>query len=131
MYVPALHDVSSAFDTIDHSVLVHRLHTDFVFTHTVFQWFSSYLTDRSQYVYIIIVLPLLLYIQVFLIVQYLTLCVYSIYIKPLSAIIDSHSITHHLFADDMQVQMSAPPDKISELPHSMQSCNSLGNCDNA
>ena len=44
------------------------------------------------------------------------------YIKPLSAIIDSHSIIHHSFADDLQLQMSAPPDRISELLHSMQSC---------
>ena len=43
-------------------------------------------------------------------------------IKPLSAIIDSHSIIHHSFADDLQLQMSAPPDRISELLHSMQSC---------
>ena len=26
------------------------------------------------------------------------------------------------FADDLQLQMSAPPDRISELLHSMQSC---------
>ena len=44
------------------------------------------------------------------------------YIKPLSAIIDSHSIIHHSFADDLQLQMSAPPDRISELLLSMQSC---------
>ena len=44
------------------------------------------------------------------------------YIKPLSAIIDSHSIMHHSFADDLQSQMSAPPHRISELLHSMQSC---------
>ena len=44
------------------------------------------------------------------------------YIKPLSAIIDSHSIIHHSFVDDLQLQMSAPPDRISELLHSMQSC---------
>ena len=36
--------------------------------------------------------------------------------------IDSHSITQHSFADDTQLQMSAPPDKISELLHSIQSC---------
>ena len=44
------------------------------------------------------------------------------YAKPLSAIIDSHSIIHQSFADDLQLQMSAPPDRISELLHSMQSC---------
>ena len=29
---------------------------------------------------------------------------------------------HHSFADDIQLQMSAPSEKISELLHSMQSC---------
>ena len=47
---------------------------------------------------------------------------FTLYIKPLSAIIDSHSIIHHSYADDLQLQMSAPPDRISELLHSMQSC---------
>ena len=47
---------------------------------------------------------------------------FTMHIKPLSAIIDSHSIMHHSFADDLQLQMSAPPDRISELLHSMQSC---------
>ena len=47
---------------------------------------------------------------------------FTLYIEPLSAIIDSHSIIHHSFADDLQLHMSAPPDRISELLHSMQSC---------
>ena len=46
------------------------------------------------------------------------------YIKPLSTIIDSHYVIHHAFADDLQLQMSALPDTISELLHSMQSCTS-------
>ena len=50
MSVLALFDFSSAFDTIDHTILVHRLHTDFGFTDTVLQWFSYYLTDRTHYV---------------------------------------------------------------------------------
>ena len=44
------------------------------------------------------------------------------YIKPLSAVMESHSIRHHSFADNQQLQMYAPPDIISELHHSMQSC---------
>ena len=46
---------------------------------------------------------------------------FTMYIKPLSAIIDSHSIIHHSFADDLELHMSAPPDRISELLHSIQS----------
>ena len=37
IYVLALLDFSSAFDTIDHTILVHRLYTDFGFTDTVLQ----------------------------------------------------------------------------------------------
>ena len=33
---------------------------------------------------------------------------FIMYIKPLSAIIYSHSIVHHSFSDDLQLQMSAP-----------------------
>ena len=47
---------------------------------------------------------------------------FSMYIKPLSAIMDSHSFIHYSFADDLQLQMSGPSDKISELLSSMQSC---------
>ena len=46
---------------------------------------------------------------------------FTMYIKPLSEIIDSHSIIRHSFADDLQSQMPAPPDRISKLLHSIQS----------
>ena len=36
--------------TIDHRILLHRLHADFGFTETVLQWFSSYLTDSTHYI---------------------------------------------------------------------------------
>ena len=49
---------------------------------------------------------------------------FTMYITHLSAIIDSHSIIHHSFADDLQLQMSASHDRISELLHSMLSCMS-------
>ena len=48
--VLALLDFSSAFDTIDHSIIVHCLHTAFRFTDAVLHWFSSYLTDCTHYV---------------------------------------------------------------------------------
>ena len=116
-------DFSSAFDTIDHTILVHRLHTDFGFTDTVLQWFSSYLTDRTHYV------SLSNHCSDFAHVHsgvpqgsVLGPMLFTMYIKPLSAIIDSHSIIHHSFTDDFQLQMSAPPDRIYELLHSIQSC---------
>ena len=50
MCILALLDFCSAFDTIDDSILLHRLHADYGFTDNVLQWFSSYLTDRTQYI---------------------------------------------------------------------------------
>ena len=47
---------------------------------------------------------------------------FSMMVVSLSAIIDYNSNIRHSFADDLQSQMSAPPDIISELLHSMQSC---------
>ena len=121
--VLALLDFSLAFDTIDHPFLVHRLHTDLGFTDAVLQWFSSYLTDRTHYI------SLSNHCSAFAPVHsgvpqgsVLGPMLFTMYIKPLSAIIDSHSTIHHSFADDLQLQMSAPPDRISELFHSIQSC---------
>ena len=113
--VLALHDFSSAFDAIDHPILVHRLR--------VLQWLSSYLTNRTHYI------SLSNHCSAFAPVHsgvpqgsVLGPILITMYVKPLSAIIDSHSITHHSFADDIQLQMSAPLDRISELLHSMRSC---------
>ena len=51
--VLALLDFSSAFDTIDHSILVHRFHTDFGFAGTVLQRFSFNQTDRLLCVFFV------------------------------------------------------------------------------
>ena len=121
--VLALLHFSSAFDTIDHPILVHRLNTDFGFTDTVLQWFSSYLTDRTHNIslsnHCSAVAPVNSGVPQGSVLGPILL---TMYIKPLSAIIDSHSIIHHSFADDLRQQMSAPPDRISELLHSKQSC---------
>ena len=116
-------EFSSAFDTNDHPILVHRLRTDFVYTDIVLQWFSSYLTDRTHYV------ALSNHCSAFTPVHsvvpqgsVLGPILFTMYIKPMSAIIDSHSVIHHSFADDLQLHMSAPRDRISELLHSMPSC---------
>ena len=41
-------DLSSAFDTIDHSVLLNHLQYAFGLRDTALAWMKSYLTDRTQ-----------------------------------------------------------------------------------
>ena len=117
-------DFSSAFDAIYHPILVHRLHTDFGFTYAVFQWFSSYLTDRTHYVFYLIIVLFSPVQSGVPLGSVLGLILFTMYLRPLSAIIVSYSIIRHSFADDLQLQMSAPPDRIHELLHTMQSCMS-------
>ena len=40
-------DLSAAFDTVDHKILVDRLQTDFGITGNVLRWITSYLNDRT------------------------------------------------------------------------------------
>ena len=41
-------DLSAAFDTVHHQVLLDRLQAKFGVVHKALEWFSSYLADRSQ-----------------------------------------------------------------------------------
>ena len=104
MSVLALLDFSSAFDTIDHSILVHRLHTNFGSADTVLQWFSSYLTDRTQYISLSNNCSVFAPVHTGVPLRSVHgPILFTMYTKPLSAIIDSHSIIHHSFADDLQL----------------------------
>ena len=43
----ALLDLSTAFDTVDHSILLNRLYTDFGISEHAYSWFKTYLHNRS------------------------------------------------------------------------------------
>ena len=100
-------DLSSAFDTVDHSVLLKRLNNDFNISGTVLQWFASYLHQRSFQVKINCSL------SNGIIVFYgvpqgsiLGPILFLLYISEIEKIAQLHGFSIHMFADDMQLYLS-------------------------
>ena len=113
---------SSAFDTIDHSILVHRLHADNGFSDTVLQWFSSYLTDRTHYVFLSNHCSASVPANTGVLEDsFFCDVLFCMCIKSLSIVIHSHYVTHYSRADDLQLQIRFF-DQISMILHSIQSC---------
>ena len=97
-------DLSAAFDTVDHAILLERLQEEVGLQDTALQWMKSYLSDRTQAVHINnhkstevtlstgvpqgSVLGLLLFL---------------IYLLPLQRVSQRHKVNRHGFADDTQL----------------------------
>ena len=124
-------DLSSAFDTISHDLLLSNMRSIGI-TGSALSWFSSYLSDRRQYIAIqnnkssmvsvtkgvpqgSVLGPLL----------------FTIYMLPLGQIIRLHGLSFHCYAEDTQIYVSVspvqttPPPALSDCIHDIKSWMSL------
>ena len=90
-------DLSAAFDTIDHSILLERLSSWFGLNGTVLTWIKSYLTSRSFKVCLNGVESSLFQL-LYGVPQGSVLgpLLFTLYTTPLSSIISQSPVNHHL-----------------------------------
>ena len=117
-------DLSAAFDTIDHSILIHRLQHWFGISSTALNLLSSFLSDRFQTV----ITPTSKSNPVLL--EYgvpqgsvLGPLLYSLYTTPLHSIISKYpGLRCHFYADDTQIYLSFSPELASSAFTSIETC---------
>ena len=103
-------DLCAAFDTVDHNVLLSRLHSKFGISGTALEWFRSYLNGRSQRVIVQGNLSRSLNLD-FEVPQGSCLgpLLFTIYASKLFDVIKVHLPTVHCYADDAQLYVSFSP----------------------
>ncbi|WP_374210557.1 reverse transcriptase domain-containing protein, partial [Thiolapillus sp.] len=116
-------DLSAAFDTIDHCILLDRLQHMYGISGTALSWFSSYLTNRTQSVIVNDHISQVSSLS-YGVPQGSVLgpILFILYTKPLSDLIQCHSIESQSFADDTQLQVSVPPSNIQSAISSLETC---------
>ena len=116
-------DMSAAFDTVDHSVLLNRLQGRYAVTGHALKWLRSYFTNRQQKVNINGTLsnPVLLDCgipQGSLIGPNF----YPLYVAPVFGIARQHGIAMHMYADDTQLYLDFNPSEYQTAKIRMESC---------
>ena len=114
-------DLSAAFDTIDHSILLSRLHHIFGISGTALSLFQSNFSDRTQVVSAngVSSAPAALNVGVPW-GPMLGPILFVLSTHSVSKIVCYHSLSHHSFSDDNQLYKSGNISQLPKIIHSTQ-----------
>lgn len=116
-------DLSSSFKTIDHSILSDVPHKKLCVHDTVYIWFNSYLTDQTQVFCTSSstsdVIKLDCSVPEGLVVEPQQ---FSAYTEEIEKTIASHTIDHHLYADNTQLQAHVYPQELRSCLFKNECC---------
>ena len=112
MVILVMLDLSSAFDTIEHEVLLTRLEHTFGITDKALAWLRSYLSERHQNVVV----------DSSMSADYVLQCgvpqgsvlgpvLYCMYTRPVCDIVARHGMQYHCYADDIQIYATVGRDQ--------------------
>ena len=100
-------DLSAAFDTVSHEILLDRLSQPYGITRSVQEWLTSYLSSHIQFVHIECSRSSLCQLNCSVLQgSVLGPLLYVLYTSPVADIIKRHNLTYHLHADDTQLYVS-------------------------
>ena len=109
-------DLSAAFDTVDHCILLLRLSRRFGIGGRALEWFRLYLADRTQFVNINGSTSERRVLK-FNVPQGLFLgpLLFSLYTSPLSDIASKHELSFHFYADDRQLYVTFETSSLNDM----------------
>ena len=116
-------DLSAAFDTVDHVILLNRLNQSFGLSDTALKWFHSYLQNRTQVILSDGVLSNVSSLACGVPQgSVLGPLLFVLYTVDILLIIEKNGLIGHMYADDTQSYLHFCPNEISMAIANIQEC---------